>query len=181
MTTRILLSLFELLLTVGLAVCAVYVNYRLSIRTNPDYDAEQELKNRNVGVAILLAASLIASGMIVKNGIFPVVSMVRLAYTSEGTYLSLWEVAGVAALQILLVFVAAILSISVSLRLFGKLTRSIQEGKELQVGNPAVGIVLAAVVLVIGLFVSDSMSSLTKSLVPQAPLGRTTGTVEIMR
>ncbi|HEX5069858.1 MAG TPA: DUF350 domain-containing protein [Vicinamibacterales bacterium] len=177
MTTRILLSLFEFLLTVGLAVCVVYVNYRLSIRTNPDYDAEQELKNKNVGAAALLAACLVTSGMIVKNGIFPVVSMVRLALTSDGAYLTLWQVAGVAVMQILLLFVAAIFSVSVSLRLFGRLTRRIQEGKELTAGNPAVGIVLAAVVLVIGLFVSDSMSSLTKSLVPQAPLG----TVEIMR
>jgi uncharacterized membrane protein YjfL (UPF0719 family) len=181
MTARILLSLFEFLLTIGLAVCVVYVNYRLAIRTNADYDAEQELKNKNVSIAILLAASLIAAGMIVRNGIFPVVSMVRLAFTSDGAYLQPWQVAGVAVMQILLVFAAAVFSLSVSLRLFGRLTRSIQEGKELKAGNPAVGIVLAAVVLVIGLFVSDSMSSLTKSLVPQAPLGSTTGTVEIMR
>ena len=177
MATRILLSLFEFLLTIGLAVCVVIVNYRLSIRVYPDYDAEQELKNKNVGIAILLAAGLIASAMIVKNGIFPVVSMVRLAFTSDGAYLPLWQVAGIAVLQILLVFAASIFSLSVSLRLFGRLTTRIQEGKEMRVGNPAVGIVLGAVILVIGLFVSDSMSGLTKSLVPQAPLG----TVEIMR
>lgn len=180
-TTRILLSLFEFLLTVVMAVGVVYVNYRLAIRTNRDYDAEQELKNKNIGVATLLAASLVASGMIVKNGIFPVVSMVRLAFTSDGAYLSLGEVAGIALLQIALVFMASIFSISVSLRLYGKLTRNIEEGKELKAGNPAVGIVLAAVVLVIALFVSDCMSSVTKSLVPQPPLGSTTGTVKIMR
>src|SRR5436190_12927050 len=50
MTVRILLSLFEFLLTIGLAVCVVYVNYRLVIRVNPDYDPEQELKNRNVSI-----------------------------------------------------------------------------------------------------------------------------------
>ena len=181
MTAHILLSLFEFLLTIGLAICVVYVNYRLAIRANPDYDAEEELKNRNVAVAIVFAAVLIAAGMIVRNGIFPVVSMVRLAFTSDGAYLKTWQVAGVAVMQILLVFAAAIFSLSVSLRLFGRLTRTIQEGKELKAGNPAVGIVLAAVVLVIGMFVSDSMSSVTKSLVPQAPLGRATGTVEIMR
>jgi uncharacterized membrane protein YjfL (UPF0719 family) len=179
--TRFLLSLFEFLLTVVMAVGVVYVNYRLAIRTNPDYDAEEELKNKNVGVAVLLAASLFASGMIVKNGIFPVVSMVRLAFTSDESYLPAGEVAGIAALQILLVFAAAIFSVSFSLRLFGKLTRKIKEGKELKAGNPAVGIVLAAVVLVVALFVSDAMSSVTKSLVPQAPLGSTTGTVKIMK
>jgi uncharacterized membrane protein YjfL (UPF0719 family) len=179
--TRVLLSLFEFVLTVVMAVGVVYVNYRLSIRTNRDYDAEQELKNRNMGVAILLATCLISAGMIVKNGIFPVVAMVRLAFTSDGAYLTIREVVGIALLQILLVFVAAIFSISVSLRLFGKMTRNIREGKELQAGNPAVGTILAAVVFVVALFVSDCMSSVTKSLVPQAPLGSTTGTVQIMR
>lgn len=180
MATRLLLSLFEFLLTIVMAVAVVYVNYRLAIRTNPDYDTEQEIRNRNMGVAILLAACLVSAGMVVKNGIFPVVSMVRLALTSDGYYLSLLQVAGIAVLQILLVFGAAIFSISFSLRLFGKLTRRIQEGRELTVGNPAVGTILAAVVFVVALFVNDSMSSITKALVPQPSLGTTAGTVEIM-
>jgi len=33
MPVRILLSLFEFLLTIGLAICVVYVNYRLAIRS----------------------------------------------------------------------------------------------------------------------------------------------------
>ena len=179
--TAVLLAFFEFLLTVVMAVGVVYVNYRLAIRTNRDYDTEKELQNRNMGVAILLAACLFSAGMIVKNGIFPVVSMIRLAITSDGTYLSIGTVAALAVAQIVLVFAAAIITISLSLRLFGKLTRNIREGRELQLANPAVGTILAAVVLVVAMFVADSMSSVTKALVPQAPLGTATGTIQIMR
>ncbi len=178
--THLLLSLFEVVLTILMAVGVVYTNYRLAIRTNPDYDTEVELEKANMGVAILLAACLVSSGLIVKNGIYPVVAMVRLAITSEGTYLPTTTLIYVAVLQILLVFLTAIITISFSLRLFGKLTRRVKEGRALRDGNPAVGTVLAAVVFVVALFVSDSMSSLTKSLVPQAPLGSTVGTIQIM-
>lgn len=175
----VLLSLFEVVMTVVLAVVVVYVNYELAIRTNRDYDAEVELQKANMGVAILLAACLVSAGLIVRNGISPVVSMVRLAITSEGVYLSAGTVVLIAVLQVVLVFVTAVITISFSLRLFGRLTRRIKEGRELQLGNPAVGTVLAAVVFVVALFVSDSMGSVTKALVPQAPLGSTVGTIQI--
>jgi hypothetical protein len=178
MAMRLFLSLFEFLLTILMAVAVVFINYRLAIRTNRDYDAEQQIRDRNMGVAILMAACLVSAGLIVKNGIFPVVSMVRLALTTDGFYLSAVQVAGIALVQLLLVFAAAIFSISFSLRLFGKLTRRVHEGRELAVGNPAVGVLLAAVVFVVALFVSDSMSSITRALVPQPSLGTTTGTIE---
>ena len=54
--TVILLSLFEFALTAALSVLVVYVVYRLLIVTNTDYDAEEEIKKDNKGVAMLLAA-----------------------------------------------------------------------------------------------------------------------------
>lgn len=178
---HVLLGLFELVLTVTMAVGVVFVNYQIAIRTNPDYDTEQELQKANMGVAILLASCLVSAGLIVKSGLLPVVSMLRLAITSRGAYLPGSTAILIAVIQIVLVFVTAVISISFSLRLFGRLTRRIKEGRELQMGNPAVGTILAAVVFVVALFVSDSMSGLTRSLVPETPLGNTVGTIQIMR
>ena len=79
-----------------------------------------------------------------------------------------------------LVFIVAVFSISFSLRFYGRLTRGISEGAELKKGNAAVGIVLAAVVLVVAMYVSDGVSSLTKSLIPQADIGAVS-TVRTMR
>ncbi len=176
---HVLLSAFEFVLTAVMAVGVVYVNYVLSIRTNADYNAEEELKKQNMGVAILLAAMLFASGLIVKSGIYPAVSMVRLAVASHEAYLPIWQVALIGLAHIPLVFCVAIFTISLSLRFYGRLTTGIDEGAELKKGNPAVGVVLAAVVIVVGMYVSDGVSALTKSLIPQPSLG-SVSTVKVM-
>ncbi len=180
-TVSILVNAFEFLLSIVLAVGVVYANYRLMIKTNPDYDAEAELKKQNLGVAALLAGNLVGSGLIVRNGIYPAVGMVKLAFTAGAeAYLPLWEVAALSLAHIAIVFFVATFAISFSLRLFGRLTRNIEEGQELKKGNPAVGIVLAAVVIVVSLYVSDGVSSFTKSLIPQPSLGAV-GVVRTMR
>lgn len=166
-----LLALFEFLLTVTLALLVVYGNYRLFIATNRDYDAEAEMKKDNSGVAILLSAMLIAGGLIVREGIYPVVSLVRLYFTSSVPYMNGWQVLGLALGHLGLVFLVAVYTISLSLRFWGRLTSNVKNGEELKRGNFAVGIVLAGVVLVMAIFISDGISRLTKSLIPQPSMG----------
>jgi hypothetical protein len=51
------------------------------------------------------------------------------------------------------------------------MTKKLKLGQELKQGNMAVGVVLAGVVMVMALFVSDGVSRLTKSLIPQPSIG----------
>jgi uncharacterized membrane protein YjfL (UPF0719 family) len=168
----ILLSLFEFVLTAGLSVLVVYVNYRLLIVTNRDYDAEQEIKQDNKGVAMLLAGLVIAGGLMVREGIYPVMNIVRLYFTTPQPEFAAWQMLALAAGHIVLVFVIATFTLSLSLRLWGKLTPHVQNGAELKRGNFSVGIVLTGVVLVVALFMSEGISRLTKSLIPQPSIGQ---------
>ena len=172
-TTRLLVSLFEFCLTVIMSVLVVYINYRLFEHANPDYDHEVELAKGNVAVAILLAALLFSSGLMIQKGIYPVVSLFRLYMTSplEATLgRSQMFLYGVA--HLVMAFVLTVFTMSFALRLFGRLTSELRPGKELQKNNVAVGIVLASVVLVVGLYVSEGLGSLSKSLIPQPSMGR---------
>ena len=169
--TTILLALFEFVLTATLAVLVVYGNYRLFIATNRDYDAEVEMKKGNVGVAILLSAMLIAGGLIVREGIYPAVNLVRLYFTAPVPYLGTGQLLLLVLGHLGLVFIVAVYTISLSLRFWGRLTPNLNEGEELKRGNTAVGIVLAGVVLVMAIFISDGISRLTKSLIPQPSIG----------
>jgi uncharacterized membrane protein YjfL (UPF0719 family) len=169
--TSAYLALFEFVLSAGLGLLVVYVNYRLSIATNPDYDAEEEMKKNNLGVAILLAAMLVSAGNIVREGVSPVVSLVRLYFTSTVAYVNAWQLVALIVMHLLLVFVVAVYTISLSLRFWGRLTPNINEGAELKKGNVAVGVVLAGVVAVMSLFISEGVSRLTKSLIPQPQIG----------
>ena len=165
------LALFEFVLSVGLGLLVVYVNYRMFITTNPDYHAEEEMKKNNVGVAILTASLLVSAGLIVREGVFPVVNLVRLYFTSDVEYVKGWQLLLLIFAHLGLVFVVAVYTISLSLRFWGRLTPNINEGQELKKGNAAVGIVLAGVVAVMAIFISDGLSRLTKSLIPQPSIG----------
>jgi uncharacterized membrane protein YjfL (UPF0719 family) len=77
-----------------------------------------------------------------------------------------------AAGHVLLVFVVATFTLSLSLRLWGRLTPKVQNGQELKRGNFSVGIVLTGVVLVVALFMGEGISRLTKSLIPQPSVGQ---------
>ena len=170
---HVLLSVFEFAFTVVLSVLVVYVNYQIFNRANPDYDEEEEIKKGNMGVAILSAAILFASALIIKNAIFPVVSLVRLYLTSPmSDSLTKAQLALYAVSHLVMAFVVSVLTISFTLRMFGRLTKNIEEGKELRKGNPAVGVMLASVVLIVALFVSEGVSSLSKALIPQPSIGR---------
>lgn len=167
----IALALFEFVLSAALGLLVVYVNYRLFIATNRDYNAEEEMKKNNIGVAILLAALLVSAGLIVREGIYPVVNLVRLYVTAPVDYVSGWQLALLIVGHLGLVFVVAVYTISLSLRFWGRLTPNVDEGAELKKGNLAVGIVLAGVVAVMALFISEGISRLTKALIPQPSIG----------
>ncbi len=153
-------------------VLAIYMNYRLFIGTNSDYDAEEEIRKGNTGVAILLSAMLIGGGSIVRQGIFPVVNLVRLHYTAPIVDLGGLEILAFVAGHLFLVFFVAVASLSLALRCWGRLTAPLQNGDQLRRGNTAVGVVLAGVVLVVSLFMSDGVSRLTKALIPQPSMGQ---------
>lgn len=176
--TRLLVSLFEFFTTAALSVLVVYVNYRLFHYTNPDYDHEEEIKKGNTAVAILLAALLYASGLMVQKGIYPVVSLFRLYMTTPlENVLSPWQMALYALAHVGLAFLISTATLSCSLRFYGWLTKDVRNAEELRQNNVAVGVMLAAVVLVVAMYMSEGMGSLSKSLIPQPSIGK----VRIMR
>jgi uncharacterized membrane protein YjfL (UPF0719 family) len=171
--TRVAVSVFEFFLSVVLSVLVVYVTYRIFLLANKDYDGEEEIKAGNVSVAILQAAILIGASLIIHKGMDPVVSLMQLYLTTPlRETVSDWHFPLLAFAHLFMAFVIAVLSISFALRFFGKLTTKVNEGEELKRGNVAVGVMLAAVVIVVSLYISDGVSSLSKALLPQPSIGR---------
>lgn len=172
--TRVLVSLFEFVLTVVMSGVVISFTFRIFVRANPDFDMGAEIKKGNAAVGILMAAILYAASDILQRGLSSVVSMVRLEMTAPGqTGFPAWELVLIGLSHLVVALMVALLTISLTLRLFGKLTRPIMRaGKELEAGNVAVGVVLAAVVVVAAMYVGEGVSSLSKALVPQPSVGR---------
>jgi len=157
----------------------IYLTYRVFIKANPDFDMEEEIRKGNVSVGILVGTILFSASMILQKGLGSVVSMFRLYVSSPGeSGLALWKLGLLSVAHLGLSMLLAVITISVTLRLFGKLVRShFHAGKELEKGNLAVGIILSAVVLVAALYVGEGVSAISKALVPQPSIGQ----IEIMQ
>ena len=178
LNNRVIVSLFEFALSVIMSGLVIFLTYRVFIKANPDFDMEEEIKKGNVAVGVLMASILVSASLILQRGMGAVVSVFRLYLSSPGEApFSLATMALICLGHLALSMLLAVVTISVTLRLFGRLDKTLHAGKELQKGNLAVGILLSGVVLVAALYVGEGVSSVSKALVPQPSIGR----IEIMK
>ncbi|HVC09469.1 MAG TPA: DUF350 domain-containing protein [Elusimicrobiota bacterium] len=177
---RALVGFVHFGLALVLSVVVIYVTYRVFILANPDFDMEAEIRNGNTAVGALVGAILVAAAMILKNGMSSVMTMVRLRLLAPAeSGFSLERLVWLAAAHLTLSLLMAVLTISITLRAFGRLSRrrGWRPGEELQKNNVAVGVLLAAVVIIAAMYVGDGVGALSSSLLPQPTMGH----IQIMR
>ena len=173
LTTRVVVSLFDFILMVMMSAFVIALTYRIFVKANPDFHMGQEIKKGNTAVGILMAAILIGASYILMAGTDSSVAMFRmhmLAPSQENE--SLPRIFILIASHLTLSMTLAVLSISVTLRMFGRLERELRAGKELRDGNVAVGIVLSAAVLISSVYVREGVAALSRALTPQPSIGR---------
>ena len=180
-TTRLLISIAELALMVFSSGLLIVMIYRIFIRANPDFDMEQAIKDGNVAVGILMASIMVCAALMLAKGLSASVAVFRLAMaTPIGSGAALLKAVLLIAGHLFLSLAIAVLTISVTLRLFGWMSRRLNPvlrmGEQLERGNIAVGILLSAVVFIATMYVGDGVSAVTKALVPQPEIG----TIRIM-
>ena len=170
---RMLVSIFECILAVLMSGCVIYVTYRIFIKANPDFDMQAEIKRGNVAVGLLVSTIVICASVFVEKGMASAVQIFRV-YMTLPAHASrpVWQLALVGLGHLVFSLLLAVLTISISLRLFGRLTAEMEEGKELEKGNLAVGLLLSSVVIVATFYVSGGLSALSRALVPQPSIGR---------
>lgn len=181
--TRLWASLFELALMIAMSGVIITLIYRALLRATPDIDIEKGIREGNTAIGILIATIMISVAFLLQKGLGASVSTFRLAIaTPDEMAIPLW-LAGLLILGHLVLSLAlGIVTISLTLRLAGKLARKINPEmpyykKLLAEGNIAVGLLLSSIVLITTLYVGDGISSVTKALVPQPKIG----TIQIMK
>ncbi|MDD2774171.1 MAG: DUF350 domain-containing protein [Elusimicrobiales bacterium] len=178
---KVAAGLFELALMAVMSAVVIYITYRVFVKANPDFNMEEEIEKGNVAVGVLMGGILVSASIMLQRGLAAAVTMFRMQLSSQPDAFPVWKGALYILGDMALSLSAAVFTISFTLRLFGKMTRRVHPemrlGAELQRGNAAVGILLAAAVLIAGLYVGEGVSALTKALLPQPSIGR----IQIMR
>ena len=170
--TRIIISLAEFALSLVLSIFVVFWSYKSFVRLHLDFDAEAEIMKGNTAVAILLASLTFAAAMVMRETVYPVVSILTVGMTgSEEASHGFFSLLAYAAGHLVFGFLLSIGTVQIALRTFQHLNRKIDESAEIARGNTAVAVIMGTVVLIVAMFMQQGVGSVSKSLIPQPKLG----------
>ena len=158
MLVNIIIGLVQLIIAVILAVVSLYIGFAMLGKLTSKIDEEKELVKGNVAVGILVASIFVSIAIVVQSGIAGVSMGLRNA--AAGNIYSL--VASV--IQLVLGIILAVAVIFLSLNIFDKLTKGIDEFEEIRKGNVAVALEMAGVIVATALIVQSGVLGITSSL-----------------
>ena len=165
-TIGIICGVVHLALSFVLALIATFGSFHIFDKLTRSIKEQEELKANNVAVAIVLSGMLLASALVLRSVMSPAISTLQ-TYLYQGMTTMAWlKLIGFLLGYILGALAATIATIWVGLRCFMALTRRIDEFAEVKGKNVAVAIVLATVLVIMGLFLADGLTSLMEAVVP---------------
>lgn len=161
---NVVVGLVQLVITIVLAVLALYIGLSLYSKIAHTIDAEKELSRGNVAVFIVVAAVFFAIAVIVVSGVTGLTIGINKAlatgiFTGEGMY-----IVGIALIQLLLGIVLAIGAIYLALKVLEKLTSGVVMFEELRKENVAIALEMAGVIIAVAVIVQSGVLGITSSL-----------------
>ncbi len=164
------------LLAYGVAVLVgaaplIYLLFRFDIELTKKTDEEALLRAGRRSIAIELGAKIFCQALLVRHAVFVVMAVVRSLFVDEySSSEAVWLVVR-CLLSIVVIAALALVSVEVAGRLFKRLTRNLQEDKEIyERDNAAMAIFFSLVLLSITLVLNEGMADFSRSLIP---FGRT--------
>jgi hypothetical protein len=162
---NVVVGLVQLVITIILAVLALYFGLSLYSKIAHTIDAEKELSSGNVAVFIVVAAVFFAIAVIVVSGVTGLTIGINKAlatgiFTGEGM-----SIVGIALIQLLLGIVLAIGAIYLALKVLEKLTSGVVMFEELRKENVAIALEMAGVIIAVAVIVQSGVLGITSSLI----------------
>ena len=153
----LLIALIQLAVSLGFAMLAVYAGIRIFDRLTTDIDEMAELRRGNTAVGILMGAVVIAYATVIAGG---VASLTNVVLGIAGKTIIQTIIALVGGLINLLIGLGlASVAITMALRIFGKITKEMDEQAELKRGNVAVAFLLAAILFAVATVIASGVAS----------------------
>lgn len=154
----IIIGIVQLIIAVILAVVSLYMGFAMLDRMTSKIDEEKELAKGNVAIGILVASIFVSIAIIVQSGVAGI--SIGLRDAVNGNIYSL--IASI--IQLILGMILAIAGIYLSLNIFDKLTKEIDEFEEIRKGNVAVALEMAGVVIAVAIIIQSGVLGITSSL-----------------
>ncbi len=154
----IIIGITQLIIAVVLAVVSLYIGFAMLDKMTSKIDEEKELAKGNVAIGILVASIFVSIAIVIQSGVEGI--SIGLKSAVDGNIYAL--VASV--IQLILGMILAIAGIYLSLNVFDKLTKEIDEFEEIRKGNVAVALEMAGVIISVALIIQSGVLGITSSL-----------------
>lgn len=159
-------GIVELILSFGLGLLTAFFSFKAFTKLNKGIDEIKALHDNNTAVAILHGCMMIAAAIIIHESLAPAVAGLQMQLFSGFSMTGFWKFIGLTVGYVAIVLTTTIVTLSVSVKLFLKLTRDIDELAEIEKNNVSVSIVLGSVLIIMSFFLSSGVESFLSALVP---------------
>ncbi len=165
--SRIITGIIQLILTIFIGIFLLFFSFKILLKITRNIDEEKELKNNNLALGVFLSSSLFGIIILVKRSLYPVFSVLEnLIISPNLTFSVLIETTVYAIIYIAISFTIALLIIVFSIKIFDKLTKKIEELKEIQKNNTAIAVFFAGVIISLAYFIEEGLHALLITLIP---------------
>ena len=164
-------GIVQVLLSLLVAVTLVYISSKIFRRLISGINETEELKKNNVAVAILNGSIVLALIIVVKKSIESAITIFGNTLRSPDAVLSSYIKSALIMLgHILIGGIIAFTAIYTSLQIFIRLTKDLDELKEIKENNTAVGILLGIIIVSMALLLQQGVDTILNSLIPFPPV-----------
>lgn len=147
---QLVVSVANIIIAIMLGVMASYIGVWVFSKSTRHLDDWSEVRRGNTAMGIVLGAIILGIAIILK----PAVDLSAVVNITNPFLVLLGEVVG-----IVVGLVLAVSAIIFSIGMFGRMVGDIDELSELQRGNTAMAIILAAVILAVSWLISGAVAS----------------------
>ena len=161
---NIFVGLVQLVFAIVFAVLALYIGFSVLSRITRDIDEEEELAKGNAAVGIVVAAVFVAIALVIESGVSGLSVGINKAFTLGIFTTDGLITVGLAVFQLILGIVLAVGSIYLALTILDKLTKGVEEFKELKKGNIAVALEMGGVIIAVAWIIQSGVIGITAAL-----------------
>ena len=127
-------------------------------------EKEEIVKNRNVGIAIVLGSFIWTIGRMCLEAIKPIMNAWYSGWASGFSFTSALLLIGGIIASLLIALIIGTLTVFMSVKILMIINRDINEWEEIKNGNLAVAIIIGVTVIVVGMFFEPVVSSIVVNL-----------------
>ena len=155
-----LAGLVQFIVGLFLAMFSVYIGLKMFDKLTKDINEWDEIKKGNIAVGIVLAAVILGIATVIQSGVMRITASIGGGQSIGVMAIGLL----VGIVNLVIGLIAAIIAIYIAVRVLDKITKEIDEFKEIAKGNVAVAIIMAGVLVSVSFVIAAAVTGFSNAL-----------------